>query len=75
MTTSFATKVTKNIFCYHLVGLNMNVIYSCVNRNVILSDSETGLPISIVEKDEDLDFETFVLIGKNVWLDLIDGLN
>jgi hypothetical protein len=75
MITNLAHKVTKNIYCYNLVGFPFNVVYNCNNRNIILADSETGAPISIVEKDEDLDFETFVLISQNVWMDLIESLN
>lgn len=75
MITDFASKITKNIYCFHLVGFPYNVLYQCNNRSLILSDSETGAPLHIIEKDEDLDFETFVLISNNIWMDLIDGLS
>lgn len=75
MITEFATKVTKNIYCFRLIGFPYNVVYQCNNRSLILSDDETGAPLHIIEKDEDLDFDTFVLISKNIWMDLIDGLS
>lgn len=67
-----ATKITQNIFCYHLVGFKKNILYDTRNRSLILSCSVTGAPLNIVEKDEDLDFETFVLIARDIFLNLIE---
>ena len=75
MTTNFATKLTEKHFCYHLVGFNQNILYDTTNRSVILSDAETGAVITILEKDEDLDFGTFALVSENLWLDMIDSSN
>ena len=75
MIVDFASKLTKNKFCYHLVGFNSNVLYDTINRSIILSDADTGAVITIIEKDEDLDFDTFVLVSKNLWLDFIDSLS
>jgi hypothetical protein len=70
-----STKISKTVFSYNLVGFNMNVIYNCRNRSLILADQETGAPLEIVEKDEDLDFEDFVLVARNLLMDLIDSFN
>ena len=75
MTTEFAIKITDSKFCYHLVGFNRNILYDSVNRSIVLSDAETGAVISVMEKDEDLDFEDFILVSKNLWLDFIDTLS
>jgi len=72
MEATFATKITKNIFCYHLVGLKKNILYDTTNRSLIFSCALTGAPLEIVEKDEDLDFETFVLIARNIFLDILE---
>ena len=75
MITDFASKITNNIYCFKLVGFSYNVLYQCNNRSLILSDEETGAPLKIIEKDEDLDYETFILVSRNIWMDLIDGLS
>lgn len=75
MIVDFALKISEKQFCYHLVGFNRNIVYDSINRSVILSDAETGAVLMIIEKDEDLDFDTFVLVSKNLWLDMIDGLS
>ena len=76
MTTKFASKINKNVFCFRLIGFPYKILYQCTNGSLILADDdEIGAPIKIIEKEADLDFETFVLISKNLWMDLIDGLS
>lgn len=75
MIVDFASKLTNSKFCYHLVGLNRNILYDTINRSIILSDSDTGAVIKIIEKDEDLDYEDFVLISKNLLIDIIDSFS
>ncbi len=75
MIVDFSSKLTEKQFCYHLVGFNRNVLYDTVNRSLILSESDTGAVLLTIEKDEDLDFDTFVLVSKNLLLDVIDGLS
>lgn len=70
-----ATKITKNTFLYHLIGFNKNVLYDTKNRSLILTCSKTGGVIEVVEKDEDLDFYTFVLIARNILMDLVEFSN
>lgn len=72
METPFATKITQNAFCYHMVGTGRNILYDKRNRSVILSDANTGAPLKIIEKDEDLEFEDFVLVAQNIQMDMVD---
>ena len=75
MNLTFATKPTKNIFCYHLVGFEKNIVYDCKNRSIMLTCSQTGAVLELYEKDEDLDFDDFVLVARNIFLDLIETFN
>jgi hypothetical protein len=72
MNLTLATKPTKNSFCYHLVGFEKNIVYDCKNRSIMLTCSQTGAVLELYEKDEDLDFEDFVLVARNIFLDLIE---
>lgn len=74
MKTTFATKVSKNKFSFHLVGFSQNVQYERANGNIILTDEE-NTPITVLGTEENLDFETFVMIGQNLLLDIIDMSN
>jgi hypothetical protein len=75
MSIQLATKISKNNFCYHLIGLERNVLYNAHNRTLLLTNSEDGSIIQILEKDEDLDFDTFVLVAQNIFLDVIEVSN
>ncbi len=75
MDTNLAVKITDKIFCFHLIGFEQDIIYSTVNRSLMLTDHETGAPIKIVEKDEDLLFEDFILVARNMLLDTIEISN
>ena len=75
MTTEFATKLTPNKFCYHLVGFQMNVLYDTANLSLVLTESDSGALLKVIEKDEDLDFDTFVLVSKNILTDLCEVHN
>lgn len=73
--SDLATKITKNIFCYHLIGFEKNIIYDCTNRSLMLTCSKTGAPLEIIEKDEDLNFEDFVLVARNIFMDTVDSFD
>ena len=75
MKTTLAVKITQSVFCYQLIGFNRIMVYDTKNRNLILAEAITGAPIRIVAKDEDLDFETFTLVARNMYLDLIELSN
>lgn len=75
MIIDFASKITDKIFCFHLVGFNNAILYDTTNRSIVLTDSDTGAILTIMEKEEDLDYEDFVLVSKNLWLDMIDSLS
>jgi len=72
MKTELATKVGKHIFVYHLVGFNSNIVYSTINRTIIVTEVDSGALVKTVEQDEDLDFEDFVLVARNLFLNAIE---
>ena len=75
MITEFAIKITNTSFCFHLRGFERNILYDTKNRSLILTESDTGALIKIIEKDEDLNYEDFVLVAKNMWFDLIESFS
>lgn len=72
MTLDLAIKITKNIYLFHAVGFEKNIIYNSSNRTLILTCAESGAFIKIVEKEEDMDFETFILIARNIWMNMLE---
>ncbi len=75
MAVEFGVKIGRSNFCYPLIGFNRNVIYNAHNRKLLLTEAESGAIIQEVERDEDLDFETFVLIARNIYLDIVEYSN
>lgn len=75
MYVEFGIKISKNNFCYPLIGLNRNIFYNAHNRTLLLTNSDDGSIIQEVEQDEELDFDTFVLVARNIYLDLIEFSN
>ena len=70
-----AIKITNKVFCYQLIGFEKNIIYDTNNRSLILTDANTGAPLKIVEKDQDLDFKVFVSVARNIYLALVEYSN
>lgn len=66
-------KVTNNIFSYDLVGLSKTFIYRPKEKRWMTTDRETGTILADQHFEDDLDFETFELIARNMHLDIIDG--
>lgn len=73
--TDLATKVSKTIFCYHLIGFKMNIVYDKKNQQILLTDVDSGQIIKVVAQGDDLIFEDFVLISQNILMDLIEMSN
>lgn len=68
-----AQKITNNIFTYQLTGFGQYLTYDASNRSLMLNDAETGAPLKIKEKDKDMDFDTFILVGRNVHLKMVEA--
>lgn len=75
MNVEFGIKISKNNFCYPLIGFNRNVLYNAHNRTLLLTNAKNGKILKTIEKDEDLDFETFVLVARNIFLNLVEYSN
>lgn len=75
MAVEFGIKISRNNFCYPLTGFKRNVLYNAHNRTLLLTDAEDGSILQEVERDEDLDFETFVLVARNIFLDVVEYSN
>lgn len=75
MSIQLGTKISKSNFCYQLIGFQRNVLYNAHNRTLLLTDSDDGSIIQEIEQDEDLDFETFVLVARNIYLDIAEYSN
>lgn len=75
MNVELASKVSTNIFCYQLIGYCRNIIYNSHNRTILLIHADDGDILQTIEKDEDLDFDTFVLVAQNIFLDLVEYSN
>lgn len=71
----FAVKVTDTIFVYPLIGFEKNIVYSSVQRKIFMTDANTGLPVKTIAENENLDFDTFVLVARNLMMDIIDLSN
>ena len=72
MKSLFAHQITKTIFAYELIGFDKFISYDRNDRTILLNDAETGAPLKIKEKDEDLDFETFILVAQNMYMDMVE---
>jgi len=66
-------KVTNNIFSYDIIGLSKTFIYRPKEKRWMTTDRETGAILDDQHFPDDLDFETFELIARNMHLDLIDS--
>ncbi|HUU88006.1 MAG TPA: hypothetical protein VMX17_09655 [Candidatus Glassbacteria bacterium] len=75
MSIELATKISTNNFCYQLIGFGKNLLYNAHNRTLLLTNSEDGNILKTIEKDEDLDFDTFKLVAQNLYLDIIEYSN
>lgn len=51
MMTSISTKVTENIFCYHMVGMNRNIVYDKSNGYLFIAE------IPVIQSELQKEFE------------------
>lgn len=75
MITQFASKLTDNKFSFHLVGFNQNVLYDRMNYSLVLTEASDNTPITILATEEDLDYDTFILVAHNLLIDIISMSN
>lgn len=75
MAIQLGTKISKNNFCYQLVGFNRNLLYNAHSRTLLLTEAQSGVILKELERDEDLDFDTFILVARNFFLDSIEYSN
>lgn len=72
MENKLAIKVSNNIFLFQLIGYGTNIVYNRADRQLMICDAETGAPLKIEADSEDLFFEDFVLVARNMYLDLVE---
>lgn len=68
----FATKITNTIFSFSLIGTGQRVVYDKKNGTYSICDEETGVPLQTEEGEYGLEFEDFVLIARNTFLDIVE---
>lgn len=73
MQVKLAQRVSKNIFTYQLIGFSSFFLYDATNGSMILSDSLTGAPLFIKATEEYIDYETFILVARNMYLDMVEA--
>ena len=73
----FGTKLSKNIFLYHVTGWDKNITFDSKKRRVMVMDATTGDILSDKDLgvDGEMDYEDFLLYAMNIHLDYIDLVN
>ena len=71
----FASKISNNIFSYSMIGTGQRVVYDKRNGNYSICEEDTGVPLAIEEGEYGLEFEDFILIARNTFLDIVEFSN
>lgn len=72
--TTPTTKLSKTVFMFHLFGLKRNIIYNCRTKEIFMAD-DAGVKLYTISADEELEFEDFDLVARNMFLDVLEAVS
>ena len=74
MTIELGVKINHCLFSYPLIGMDRHILYNCLNRTLMLTDND-GTVIREVAKNKNLDYDTFIMVAKCLFMDAVDFSN
>jgi len=73
MTIELGAKINHCLFSYPLIGLERHVLYNSLSRTLMLTD-DNGIIIKEIGK-HNLDYDTFIMVAKCIFMERVDQSN
>jgi hypothetical protein len=52
--------------------MEYRILFNVFNRFIIIAETETGAPLKIIPIENDLTFDEFVSVAKDMWMTIIN---